>query len=147
MLSLEQIEKDLTAAMKEKNQLAVETLRGLKTRVQNEKISKMADLSETDMLGLVRSEVKRRKEAAQTYQSGGRGELAQKELDEAAVLEKYLPQAMPEEQLQELVDKVITENNFTAKDFGQAMAKLKGKLGAAADGAILARMLKEKLKS
>ncbi len=147
MLSLEQIEKDLSAAMKGKNQLAVETLRGLKTRVQNEKIAKMANLSETDMLALVRSEVKRRKEAAQTYQSGGRGELAQKELDEASVLEKYLPQSMPEEQLVELAGQVIMENNFTAKDFGQAMAKLKSKLGPAADGATLARILKEKLKS
>ncbi len=146
MLELSQIEKDLTVAMKAKEQLAVEVLRGLKTRIQNEKISKMKDLSESDILALIRSEVKRRKEAAQSFSSGSRTELAEKELAEAAILEKYLPAGMPEAELVAIIEKTITENNFTAKDFGAAMGKLKATLKDSADGSTLAKILKEKLK-
>lgn len=163
MLSLSQIEADLTAAMKAKDQTAVDTLRGLKTRIQNEKIAKTAgngrpersegslpsgqkELTEADIIALIRSEVKRRKEAAQSFEVGGRGEMAAKELQEAGILEKYLPAQMSEGQLLELIDKAVAENAWTAKDFGQAMGKLKAQIGDKADGATLAKLLKEKLK-
>lgn len=146
MLNLQQIETDLVTAMKAKNQLAVETLRGLKTRVQNEQISKMKDLAEADIIGLIRNEVKRRKEAAQTYTTAGRQELADKELAESLILEKYLPAQMPEAELAKLIDEAISQNNFTAADFGKAMGKIKAQVGDRADGAALAKLLKEKLK-
>ena len=152
MLTLSQIQDDLVAAMKAKDQMAVETLRGLKTRVQTQKTapgrSASADkeLSETELVSLVKSEVKRRKEAAETYVKGARQELADKELAEAKILEKYLPAQMSEADLAVLVEKTIAENNFTAKDFGAAMGKLKAQVGNTADGALLAKILKEKLK-
>jgi len=151
MISLAQIESDLTVAMKAKDPIAVGVLRGLKTRVQNERIAKItelegSDLSEAQIIALVRSEVKRRKEAAESFTKGNRPELAQKELSEAGILEKYLPAAMPESELIALVEKEIAENNYTVKDFGVAMGKLKAKAGASADGATLAKLLKEKLK-
>jgi hypothetical protein len=146
MISLSQIESDLTAAMKNRRQMEVETLRGLKTRIQNEKIAKQKELSEADLIVLIRSEVKRRKEAAAVYVTGGRAELAEKEQQEAAILEKYLPAQISEADLGAEVDKFLAQNNFTAKDFGAAMGKLKAKLGDSADGATIARFLKEKLK-
>ena len=146
MLSLQQIETDLTAAIKGRNQTAVDTLRGLKTRIQNEKIAKGKELSEDDILALIRNELKRRKEAAQTYQTGGRQELADKELSEAAILEQYLPAQMSEADLSALIDKFLSQNQFTAKDFGAAMGKLKAQVGSSADGALVAKLLKEKLK-
>ncbi len=146
MISLSQIESDLTAAMKAKDQTAVDVLRGLKTRVQNEKISKMSDLSENDLVALIRSEVKKRKEAGEAFKNGGRQEMADKELKEAEILGKYLPQQMSEDQLAALIDKLIAENSYAAKDFGAAMGKLKSQVGNQADGATLAKLLKEKLK-
>jgi uncharacterized protein len=146
MLSLSQIEAELIEAIKAKDQLTVDTLRGLKTRIQNEKISKMKDLEEADVVALVRSEVKRRKDAIEAFKAGNRPELADKELQEAKILERYLPAQMSEEQLRAVVDQAVAENNFAAKDFGAAMGKLKTRLGAQADGAMLARLLKEKLK-
>ena len=146
MISLSQIQSDLVTAMKAKDQLAVETLRGLKTRVQNEQVAKMADLKEADIFALIRNEVKRRKEAAQTYITAGRQELADKELAEAAILEKYLPAQMSEADLGKLIDEAIAQNNFTAADFGKAMGKLKAQVADKADGALLAKVLKEKLK-
>lgn len=146
MFSLEQVEQDLVSAMKAKNQVEVDTLRGLKTRIQNAKVAKMKDLTEPEMLDLVKSEVKRRKEAAAAFTSGQRTELAAKEQQEAGILEKYLPPQLSEEAISELVNKVITENNFTAADFGKAMGLLKAQAGQSADGAVLAKLLKEKLK-
>ena len=157
MISLSQIETDLTAAMKAKDQIVVETLRGLKTRIQNEKIAKMSakggsasggkDLGEAEIVVLIRSEVKRRKESAEAFKTGNRQELMQKELQEAAILEKYLPAQMPEDELSKIIEQTVAENNFTAKDFGPAMGKLKTALGDKAEGALLAKLLKEKLKS
>lgn len=146
MISLSQIETDLTTAMKAKDQVAVDVLRGLKTRIQNEKIAKMKDLGENDILALVKSEVKKRKEAGEAYKNGGRQELSDKEFFEAGILEKYLPAQMDEAQLTVLIEKSVAENNYTAKDFGPAMGKLKAQVGNTADGALLAKILKEKLK-
>jgi uncharacterized protein len=156
MISLQQIETDLVAAMKAKEQLAVETLRGLKTRIQNEKVAKMSrgagsasggnDLGESEIIALIRSEVKRRREAAESFKSGNRAELMEKELKEAMILEKYLPAQMSEADLYSLIEKTVAENSYTAKDFGPAMGKLKVQVGDKADGALLAKLLKEKLK-
>src|SRR5689334_11127791 len=145
MISLSQIESDLTTAMKAKDQLTVQTLRGLKVRLQNEKIAKQKDLAEEEVVALVKSELKRRKEAAESFQNGGRQEMAERELQEASILEKYLPAQMSEQELAGVIDQVISENNFVAADFGKAMGLLKSKIGQTADGAIMAKILKEKL--
>ncbi len=146
MLSLVQIEQDLTSAMKSRDQITVGTLRGLKTRIQNEKVSKMRDLEAEEVVALIRSEVKRRKEAAGAFEAAGRTELAEKELEESKVLEKYLPAQLSEEEILSLVEQVVAENAFTAQDFGKAMGVLKSKVGQTADGTLLAKVLKEKLK-
>jgi uncharacterized protein YqeY len=151
MLSLSQIESDIKDALKARDSVAADTLRGLKTRIQNEQIAKTTAssgkaLSEDDLVALVRSEVKRRKEAAAAFGQGGRAELQEKELKESAILEKYLPPQLSEENINSLADKVISEGGFAAKDFGQAMGKLKAAAGSGADGGTLARVLKEKLK-
>ncbi len=146
MISLQQIESDLVVAMKAKDPIAVDTLRGLKVRLQNEKIAKMHELSDEEMVALVKSEIKRRKEAAESFTTGGRAEMAEKELTEASLLEKYLPAQMSEQELSVLIDQIISENNFAAADFGKAMGMLKSKVGQTADGAVMAKLLKEKLK-
>ncbi len=146
MISLQQIESDLTAAMKAKNQLAVDTLRGLKVRLQNEKISKMRDLTEADVIALVKSEIKRRKEAVESFTAGGRSDMAEKEQAEAKILEGYMPAQMPRQEIVKIIDEIITQNSFAAADFGKAMGKLKAQVGNLADGSLMAKLLKEKLK-
>ena len=168
MLSLSQIESDLTLAMKAKNQIAVDTLRGLKVRLQNDKISKMSrgagsqakpdqalpggkysagsDLTEAEIIPLVKSEIKRRKEAVESFTAGGRPEMAEKELAESKILEGYMPQQMSEADILKVIDEIIAQNGFTAADFGKAMGALKSKIGQNADGGLMARLLKEKLR-
>lgn len=146
MISLKQIESDLTVAMKAKDQMAVEVLRGLKTAVQNEQIAKQKELSEAEILAIIKRETKRRKEAAGIYVQGGRQELADKELKESEILEKYLPAQMSEQDIAKIIDGILAAGSFTAKDFGSVMGKLKAQAGNSADGAVLAKLLKEKLK-
>lgn len=145
MISLSSIQQDLSEAMKSRDQLKVEVLRGLKTRLQNEQIASMGELSEDQITALVRSEIKRRKEAAAAFQTGDRAEMAQRELSEAEILSAYVPAGPSSDEIMKTVDSVIAENNFTAKDFGAAMGKLKGMMPNA-DGAELSKLLKEKLK-
>ncbi len=146
MISLSQIEAEIMSALKAKDQLLTDTLRGLKVRIQNQQIAKMSPLTEDEILALVKSEVKRRKEAAESYSKGSRQELADKELLEAKILEKYLPAQVPETELAAIIEKIIAAENAKAADFGKVMGKLKAQLGNSADGAVLARLLKERLK-
>ncbi len=144
MVTLETIEQDLTTSLKSRDAIRTGVLRALKTRLQNEQIAQMKDLSDDQVTALIRSEVKRRKEAAEAFKTGGRTELAAQEEQESAILATYLPQGPSAAEITAQVDSLIAENSFTAKDFGQAMGKLKAALPNA-DGAELARVLKEKL--
>ena len=150
MVSLEQIETEIKEALKAKKQLAADTLRGLKVRIQNEKISKMGasggELAQEDIVALVKSEIKRRKEAAESFQKGDRPEMAAKELQEAALLEKFLPAQLSEAEITAIIEALVAEQGYGAADFGKAMGQLKAKTGQSADGAVLAKLLKEKLK-
>lgn len=145
-LSLSQIEAILVEKLKAKDQLAVDTLRGLKTRITNEQISKGSELSSEEILALVKSESKRRKEAAESFTAGNRPDAASKELAEAQVLAQFLPDQLSEEQIGLAIDEQITANSWTVADFGKAMGSLKQHFGSSADGALVAKILKEKLK-
>lgn len=145
-LSLQIIEAKLTQSLKDKNQLATDTLRGLKTRITNEQIAKGGELTSDEILALVKSEAKRRKEAVEAFTGGNRPEAAAKETAELEILSEFLPEQVSEEQISTTIDEQISANSWTAADFGKAMGALKQELGNNADGAIIAKILKEKLK-
>jgi uncharacterized protein len=156
MINLQQIESDMVAAMKAKDATATQTLRALKTRIQNKIVEKMSaevgsasggrDLSEEEIISLIKSEVKRRKEAAEAFKAGGREDQAGQEIAESAILEKYLPEQMSEQQIAAAIDEALAGQQFSAAEFGKAMGAVKAKVGSNADGALVARILKEKLK-
>jgi len=141
------INEDLQSAIKAREQIVVDVLRGLKARIQTQEKAKGEDIGEEDAIKLVFSEMKRRKESEESFAAGGREEMAEKEKKEAKILEQYLPKQLSEEELGGIVGKVIEENGFIAKDFGKAMGMLKVKVGVKAQGAVLAKILKEKLKA
>jgi uncharacterized protein YqeY len=146
MANLADIESDVHTALKARDSLTADTLRGLKTRIQNEQIAQGRELSDEGIEALVASEVKRRKEAAQAFTDGGRGELAEKEMAEAAVLQKYLPAQVSEDEIRQAAQAMAQESGWsTKKDFGPAMAALKAKFGASADSGTLAKILQELL--
>ncbi|HEX3099569.1 MAG TPA: GatB/YqeY domain-containing protein [Patescibacteria group bacterium] len=145
MLNLSEVESALQTAVKARDSITVETLRALKTRIQNEQISKGSELSEADVLLLVQSEAKRRKEAATAFRDAGRTEAADKEEAELKVLAVFLPEQASEEDIAKVVEAKIAENSWTTADFGKAMGALKGHFGNTADGALVSKILKEKL--
>jgi uncharacterized protein YqeY len=146
MANLADIESDVHIALKARDSLTADTLRGLKTRVQNEQIAQGHELSEPEIVALVASEVKRRKEAAAAFTAGSRPELAEKEMAEATILQKYLPAQVDEAELRQTVEAMVRESGWTTKkDFGPAMAALKAKFGASADSGTLAKLLQELL--
>lgn len=146
MLNLQEVEAALQGAVKARNQVAADTLRGLKTRIQNDQIAKGKELSEADILSLVQSEVKRRREAAEAFRNGGRNEAADKEEAEARVLTPFLPPQASEEEIARAIDEKMADNSWTVKDFGSAMGLLKQHFGNSADGAVISKILKTKLK-
>lgn len=121
----QKLHEDLTAAMKQKDTLRVSTLRMLISAIRNKEISlikKDTGLSEDETLQVIRTEVKQRKEAAAEFEKGGRGELAEKELSEAVLLETYLPVELSNEYLQKAVKDAMREANASSeKDFGKVM--------------------------
>jgi uncharacterized protein len=144
-MDISTIEQQFTEALKARNSVAVDTLRMLKTRIQNEQIAKGKPLEESDLVVLIRSEVKRRKEAAESFKTGGRQELADKELAELEILSKYLPQGPSDADITAAIDEMLAGGEFTQKDFGKLMGQLKAKF-ADADGSQLSGLLKAKTK-
>ncbi len=144
-LSLSAIETELTSALKSRDQIKADVLRALKTRVQNFKIEKQSDLSSEDIISLVKSEIKKRKDSIEMYSNAGRQDSADKEQQEVNVLQVFLPEQVDEETLSLAIDTFIADNNWTKSEFGPAMSKLKEHFGASADGAMIAKLLKAKL--
>lgn len=141
------INNDLKNAMREKNELTVSVLRMLIASLKNKLISLVgqSELSDDEVMAVVKSEVKKRKDSIEAYLQGGRNDLAEKEEAEIAILNKYLPAAMSEEELEKIVREVIaTIPDASAAKFGQiigqVMAKAKG-----ADGSAVSAMVKKVL--
>jgi uncharacterized protein YqeY len=144
-MTISDIEQQLTAALKSRDTVTSSTLRLLLARVKNERIALGHELTDAEMLAVVQSEYKRRKEAAVEFEKGGRQEAAQSELAEGEILSRFLPEQVSESDIATAVAELQVAHNWTAKDFGAAMKVLKDKFGAAAEGGVLAKVLKEKL--
>lgn len=144
---LKQIDSDLIQALKEKNELAALTLRQLKTSVANAEISGgRKELTVEQLIKIFRSEVKKRKEAAELYKKGGREELADKENSEIEIITKYLPAEMDEAQIKAKVEEVIKKVGAAGlADMGKVIGPVMQELGSAVDGSVVSRLAKEAL--
>lgn len=150
MLLRQQIVEDLKMAMKSGDTEARDTLRSLDSMIKNEEIAqnKREDgLDDAGTISLVKRAIKQRKDSANQYRDGGRAELAEKEEQEIAVIEKYLPEQMSESAVQDIVKKVIEETGATTKaDMGMVMGKVMGEVGDGADGSVVRKIVDELLK-
>jgi hypothetical protein len=146
----QQISQDFLTAYKAKRELEVSTLRMLKAALTNKliekKMAKEEILPDEEAIAVIKSEVKKRKDSAESYESGGRTDLADKEKSEISILEKYLPQQLSEDKVRELVTAVISEMGaIGSSDFGKAMGVVMAKSQGMADGQIVSKILKEEL--
>lgn len=138
MLLREQIIEDLKCAMKSGDTQARDTLRSLDSMIKNEEIAQKkreTGLDDAGVIVLVKRAIKQRKDSAKQYRDGDREELAQKEELEIAVIEKYLPAQMSEEEVHVIVKRIITEIGAVSKaDMGKVMGKVMSEIGDGADG-------------
>ncbi len=142
----QKVKDDLKAAQLARDEIKVSTLRLLLSEIQNARISKGSDLEDQDIISVVQREVKKRKEAAEAFRSGGREEQSQKEESEMKILQDYLPAQMSNEELTKLVEDSITELGATQpSDMGKVIGAVMGKVGQRADGATVSQIVKEKL--
>lgn len=135
----DQIGTDLVSAMKAKESLKVEVLRGLKAAFTNELVATKRmptdQLPDADALNVIKREVKKRKEAAEAFRTGNRAELADKEEAERALLETYLPPSMPKEEILKIALAKKLEMGVTdKKEMGKFMGALMKDLAGRADG-------------
>jgi len=148
---VKRLEADYLTAVKQKDQAKVDIYRLLKSALKNEEIEKRTDrsqldgLNEEDVIKVLKKEAKKRQEAIQLYTSGGRDDLRKKEESELTIIKEYLPSELADEEIKNIVKKVIQDNNLSQQDFGQAMKLVMAELKGQADGKRVGQIVKELL--
>ncbi len=144
----EQIQTDLTAAMKVRDQLTTSVLRLVLAAIKEARVSGQGahDLSDDEVLAILSREAKRRDEAATAFADGGRTDSAEKELAERAILARYLPAPMTDEDVAALVDEALAEGGFDSpSQMGMAMKAAVAKVAGRADGKAVSALVKARL--
>ncbi len=115
-------------------------------RVTEEELEKESGLLEDEVLEIISSEIKKRKEAALLFEKGKRMDLSEKEKEEAKILEKYLPEQLSEEEIKKLAREIIKKNGAKEiKEMGKIMAELMPKIKGRADGSLVSKIIRELL--
>lgn len=142
----EQITKDLTNAMKEKDAFRLSVLRMLKSALKNEEINKKAPLTDDEVLGVIKKQVKTRKDSKEEYLKYNREDLANDLQKEIEILNAYLPEELSEEEIIKIIDETINEINPEGmKGMGLVIKSISAKYGARVDMGLVSKLVKEKL--
>jgi uncharacterized protein YqeY len=149
MALIEQIQKDITAAMKARDEQRLSTLRMVKTALKNREIEKMAPLDDKEAQQVLSTLIKQRKDSIEHFTKGGRQEMADKEAAEITLIESYMPKAAGEEEIVAGVKAVIAEMGApTMKDMGTAMKNVMARFSAGGirvDGKQVSEIVKREL--
>ena len=141
-----QLEADMKAAMKSRDALRLETIRGVRGAMRNKEIELGESLTDEAILRVIRTLVKQRVDSIEQYQAAGRSDLADKEAAERSLLESYLPAAPDAGAIDRVVAEVIAELGASGpKDMGRVMKAALEKLGAGADGKLVSQAAKRLL--
>lgn len=143
----DQIQKDMTAAMKSRDELRLSTLRMVRAALKNKEIDKRAPLDDREQQQILQTLIKQRHDSIEAFTKGGRQELADKERAEIGIIEAYLPKAAGEEEITSTVKSVIAEmGSPTMKDMGTVMKNVMARFaGARVDGKLVSDTVKREL--
>jgi len=143
------IPEDIKTAMKAKDTVALNTLRALKSALTNAAIEKGGlgtELDESEVLAVVRKQLKQRLDSCEQFEKGGRAELVANEKAEIDILSRYLPAALTDEQLAAVVDQAVSETGASSKaDMGKVMKRAQELAEGRADGKALSAMVMKRL--
>ena len=142
----EKIIKDMTQAMKEQNKFVLSVLRMLKSALQLEKISKNHDLSDEEVINVIKKQVKARKDSIVEYEKYERQDEVTKLKQEIEVLSAYLPAELSEAEIDKALDKIFAEiKPASIKDMGKVMKEATARIGTVADMSLVSEKVKSKL--
>lgn len=142
----EQLDADLKAAMRAKDEVKLSVVRMLKSAIKYREIELMKPLDDAGVLGVISSEIKRRKDSVEQYTAGNRADLAAKETAEIAVLQGWLPAQLSEAELKALVEAAVQKSGAQGpKDMGAVMKLLMPDTQGKADGKVVSEMVKARL--
>jgi uncharacterized protein len=141
------IQSHLSDAMRSKDQLRLSVLRMMKTAVKNKEVEKMKPLEEAEVIAVLNTLVKQRKDSVEQFRKGSREELAQKEEAEIKIIEEYLPAAASDDEIRRAVEEAVQETGAASmKDMGKVMKATMSRLaGKTVDGSQVSQFVKEKL--
>ena len=140
------LEADMKDALRSRDSVRLETIRGARGAIRNKEIETGETLDDAGVIRVLRSLVKQRADSIEQYQSAGRDDLADKEAAEQAVLESYLPAAPAAEDVERVVAEVIAEVGASGpRDMGKVMKPALERLGGAADGKLVSATVKRLL--
>lgn len=145
------LQADLTASMKARDEVATSTIRMLRSAITNAEVAgdTAVELGDDEVIAVLRSEAKKRVEAAEVYDQNGRPESADKERAELLVIERYLPASMSDDDLVVIVDEEIAAAAASGAEGGRAMGAVikavRERAGASVDGGRIAAMVKSRL--
>lgn len=144
---IERIQKDLTAAMKEKDELRLSVLRMVKSALKNKEVEKMRALDDLESLQILQTLVKQRRESIEQFTRGGRKDLADKESKEITIIEEYLPAAPTDEEMHRAIEGAITDEGADSlKQMGAVIKGAKARLeGKTVDGKVLSDRVRARL--
>jgi hypothetical protein len=145
----ETITANMKTAMRERNKVALNTLRALKSAVTNAAIEKSgagSDLPENEVVHIIRKQIKQRQDSIEQFEKAGRAELAENEKAEIGILEQYLPTPLSDYEIVSAVAAAISESGASSKkEMGQVMKILQEKTGGRADGKKLSQEVMKRL--
>lgn len=148
----EKIQKEFKEAFKAGDEIKISVLKLLQSEIHNAEIAKRtklgkeSPLADEEIIDVVSREIKKRKDAIELYEKGGRPELAEKEKKEAKVLSAYLPEQISEQEIRELVRKAIEQTGaVSGKEMGKVMAVLMPQIKGRANNSLVSNIVKEML--
>jgi len=142
----EQLDQDLKAAMREKAELKLSTIRMLKSAIKYREIELMKPLDDAGIQGVIASEIKRRRDSVEQYRAANRADLADKEDAEIHLLQAYLPQQLGEAELRAKVEEAVRKVGAQGpKDMGAVMKALLPEVQGRAEGKVVSDLVKARL--
>jgi len=142
----EQLNTAMKEAMRAKDSLRLNAIRLVKTAIKNKEIEARKEFDDQEVIGVLSTLVKQRRESAQVYRDSGRSDLAEKEEKELAVIQEFLPSQLGEEEIKAIIEEAVAETGAaTMRDMGKVMKIVTGKTVGRADGRLVSDLVKTRL--
>ena len=142
----ERLVEEMKQAMKSNDKLRLSTIRMIRSALKNKEIELRKKLEDEDVVKVIQVMVRKGEESVEQFQTGGRGDLVEKEKKEIEILKSFLPQPLTQEEILKIIDQSIQETQASSlKDIGKVMKSVMPKIGGKADGKLVNQLVRERL--